>query len=147
MQIPEQNQHERISTIHRLIFHRLRVRIPAAQCPLPPLSGGIRERHLYRSHEPAGAALRAKRVPGRNGGILDRWAGGNCRGNLVERQGMHATVRLTGGQPQTHWLYLGLLGNFQCIVNFNPQVPHGAFQLRVAQQQLNCPQVFGSTVE
>lgn len=47
---------------------------------------------------------------------------------------------------KTHWLYLGLFGNLQCIVNFNPQVPHSAFQLRVAQQRLHCPQVFGSPV-
>ena len=51
------------------------------------------------------------------------------------------------GQPQTLWLYLGLFGNLQCIVNFNPQVPYGAFQLRVAQQQLHCPQVLGSPVD
>ena len=48
-------------------------------------------------------------------------------------------------QPQTHWLYLGVR-NLQRIVNFNLPVPHGAFQLRVAQQQLHCPQVFGSPV-
>jgi len=40
----------------------------------------------------------------------------------------------------------GLLGHFECVVNLDAQVPHRAFKLGVAQQQLDrakilCPSV------
>lgn len=44
-------------------------------------------------------------------------------------------------------LYLGLLRDFQGIVDFDAQVPDGAFELGMAQEQLNSPQILGSLVD
>ena len=34
---------------------------------------------------------------------------------------------------------LGLLRNLQCVIDLYPKVPHGAFQLGVAKQELDSP--------
>jgi hypothetical protein len=44
-------------------------------------------------------------------------------------------------------LHLSLLGHFQGIVDLYAQVPNSAFQLAMAQQQLDDPQVLGSFVD
>jgi hypothetical protein len=43
-------------------------------------------------------------------------------------------------------LHLSLLGDLQCIVNFDSEVAHRALQLRMAQEELHYTQVFGSAV-
>jgi len=35
----------------------------------------------------------------------------------------------------------------QRIVDFDPQIPHGAFKLRVAKKKLACPKVAGLAVQ
>ena len=42
---------------------------------------------------------------------------------------------------------LGLFRNLQCIIDLDTEVSHGAFQLGVAKQQLDRPQVLGSLVD
>lgn len=43
-------------------------------------------------------------------------------------------------------LNLRLLRHFECIIDFDAQVSHGAFQLCMAEQQLNRSQVLGSLI-
>ena len=42
---------------------------------------------------------------------------------------------------------LGLLGYFQGVIDLNTQTTHRRLQLRVAEQQLNSPQVFGVSID
>lgn len=42
-------------------------------------------------------------------------------------------------RPSVAELYLRLLRDFESIIDFDAQVSHGAFQLRMAEQQLNRP--------
>ena len=43
-------------------------------------------------------------------------------------------------------LDLGLLRNFQGVVDLNAEIPHSALQLRMTEQELNSPQVLGALV-
>lgn len=45
------------------------------------------------------------------------------------------------------WSDFGLLGDFESVVDFDPEVPHGAFQLEMAQQELHGSEVLGSPVD
>ena len=49
--------------------------------------------------------------------------------------------------PSTTDLHLGLLGDLQCVINLNPKIPDGAFELCVAKQELNRPQIPGPSVD
>lgn len=49
--------------------------------------------------------------------------------------------------PTVSKLYLGLFGHFECIVNLNPEVAYGAFELRVTEQQLHHPKVLRPPVD
>ena len=42
--------------------------------------------------------------------------------------------------------YLCLLGDLQRIINFDSEIAHGAFQFRVAQEQLYDPEILRSSV-
>ena len=42
---------------------------------------------------------------------------------------------------------LGLLGYLQGVVDLSSQITHRRLQLRVAEQQLNGPQVFGASID
>lgn len=51
-------------------------------------------------------------------------------------------------QPPIHSLLdFRLLGDLQSVIDFNAQVAHCAFELRVTEQQLNRPQVLGLAVD
>lgn len=42
---------------------------------------------------------------------------------------------------------LRLFRNFQCVIDLDPEVSHGTFELGMAKQELDGPQVFGSLVD
>jgi hypothetical protein len=44
-------------------------------------------------------------------------------------------------------LHLSLLGDFQRVVDLNSKVSDSAFELGVAEQQLNRPEILGSPVD
>ena len=44
-------------------------------------------------------------------------------------------------------LDLSLLGDFERVVDLNPNVSDSAFELGVAEQQLNRPEILGSPVD
>ena len=44
-------------------------------------------------------------------------------------------------------LYLCLFSHLKCIVNLDPEVAYGAFELRVAEQQLHHPKVLRPPVD
>jgi hypothetical protein len=57
----------------------------------------------------------------------------------------------TAGKPPSsddriRALCLGLLGQFQRIIDLYSQISHGAFKLGVAKQELHGPKVFGPPV-
>jgi hypothetical protein len=54
-------------------------------------------------------------------------------GNLAPQRGKRLLTRLSSE--------LDLLGDGERIVNFDTKVAHGAFQLRMAEQQLNCAEI------
>ena len=63
-------------------------------------------------------------------------------------------LKLAGQRPSSSaaaaslaGLHLRLLGNLQCIVNFDPQIPDGAFELRVSEQQLNGSEILSPSVD
>lgn len=45
------------------------------------------------------------------------------------------------------WSDLGLFRHFQDVIDLNPQLSDGAFKLRMAEQELDCPQVFRPAVD
>jgi hypothetical protein len=49
--------------------------------------------------------------------------------------------------PRDTSLNLGLLGDFQCVIDFDAEVAHSAFQFAVAKQQLNGPEILRSLVD
>ena len=58
------------------------------------------------------------------------------------------------GQRPSSWaaatstarLNLGLLGDLQCIVNLDAEIPDGAFELRVPKQELYGPEILGPPI-
>ena len=60
--------------------------------------------------------------------------------------GRSATVEF-GGRDQLGATHLSLLGDFQRVVDINPKVADSAFELGVAEQQLNRPTILGSPVD
>ena len=44
-------------------------------------------------------------------------------------------------------LHLSLLGDLQRIVNFDPKIPHSAFKLSVAEEELNSSEIFGPPID
>ena len=53
---------------------------------------------------------------------------------------------LSGAERQLHPYSsdLDLFRDIKCIVDFDAEVPHRAFDLRVAEKQLNSPQISGA---
>ena len=48
---------------------------------------------------------------------------------------------VVGGVPGMTASDFGLLSNFESVVNLDAEIPHGAFELRVAEKQLHGSQV------
>ena len=44
-------------------------------------------------------------------------------------------------------LNLGLLGDFQCVIDFDAEIAHCTFQFAVAEQQLNGPEILRSLLD
>ena len=44
-------------------------------------------------------------------------------------------------------LHLGLLGDLQRVINLDSQIPDRAFELRVSEQDLHCPEILGPLVD
>jgi len=50
--------------------------------------------------------------------------------------------RPTAVPPSLRPLHLRLLGHFERVVDLDSQVPHGALDLAVTEEQLHCSKVF-----
>ena len=70
------------------------------------------------------------------------------KGKAKERlTGSRRSATVAGRSPTGSGLYLGLFGHLECIINFDPEVTHGAFELRMTKQQLHYAQVLRKPVD
>jgi len=52
-----------------------------------------------------------------------------------------ASVRFQDAENRLHTLHVDLLRDRERVVHFNPEIPHGAFDLRMPEQQLDCAEI------
>jgi len=65
----------------------------------------------------------------------------------LELAGQRPSASIADRPLPSRQLDLGLLGNLERVVNLDAKVPHGAFQFRMAQEQLHGSQVPGSGID
>jgi hypothetical protein len=69
------------------------------------------------------------------------------RGASSEAASWPVSARFRRGESTAKGLHLGLLGDLECIIDLDTQIPHGAFELGVPEQQLHRPKVLGSSID
>src|SRR5215469_11526019 len=98
---------------------------------------GLSPPHTHQTCRPASALLSVSRecpLSGQSGGLFD--------GLLLAGQRPWTSVADRLGT-----LHLGLFRNFQGIVDVDAEIPDGALQLAVPQQQLDDSQILGAAVD
>ena len=86
----------------------------------------------------------------RSGGKTRRQISGSMSTRDILSASMRSAFTILCDRPLPSWMWLAsdidLLGDCERIVDLDPEVTHCALKLGMAQQQLNCPQITGATI-
>lgn len=61
------------------------------------------------------------------------------RYGIIQKSGRTKFLKEPSVRPTSPVLYLGLLGNLQCVIDLDPKVSNGALQLDMTEQELDGP--------